>query len=85
MVTENVFRGGHLEFLNLSGNRLSDVVVPAIFEISIPKNPLGQSFMLSSQSARQFHQAAPLRGGGLDMILDVDVYHVYIGLKKHTS
>ena len=60
MVTKNVFRGGHLEFSNLSGNRWSDVMVPAIFEISVPKKPIGQSFMLSSQSARQFHQSAPL-------------------------
>ena len=28
-------------FLILGGNRWSDVVVPAIFEISIPKTPLG--------------------------------------------
>jgi len=37
-------------------------VVPAIFEISIPKNPLGQSFMLLSGSAHQFHISAPLNG-----------------------
>ena len=36
----------------LGGNRWSDVVVPAIFEISIPKNRLGQSFMLLSGSAQ---------------------------------
>ena len=40
-----------LNFQFLSGNRWSDVVVPAIFEISILKNPLGQSFMLLSRSA----------------------------------
>ena len=49
-----------LNFLILRGNRWRDVMVPVIFEISTPKNPLGQIFMLSSQSARQFHQAAPL-------------------------
>jgi len=41
-----------LNFLILGGNRWSDVVVPAIFEISIPKTPLGQSFMLLSGSAQ---------------------------------
>ena len=42
MVTENVFRGGHLEFSNLSGNRLSDVVVPAFLKSAYPKNPKGK-------------------------------------------
>ena len=41
-----------LNFLILGGNRWSDVVVPAILEISIPKTPLGQSFMLLSGSAQ---------------------------------
>ena len=41
-----------LNFLILSRNRWSDVVVPAIFEISIPKTPLGQSFMLLFGSAQ---------------------------------
>ena len=49
-----------LNFFILGGNRWSDVMVPAIFEISIPKNPLGQSFMLLSGSAHQFHISAPL-------------------------
>ena len=41
-----------LKFSIFGGNGWSDVVVPAIFEISIPKNPLGQIFMLLSGSAQ---------------------------------
>ena len=41
-----------LNILILGRNRWSDVVVPAIFEISIPKTPIGQSFMLLSGSAQ---------------------------------
>ena len=33
------FMAAILNFLILGGNRWSDVVVPAIFEISIPKTP----------------------------------------------
>ena len=40
-----------LKFQFLSGNRWNDVVVPAIFEFSILKNPLGQICMLLSGSA----------------------------------
>ena len=46
-----VFRGGHFEYLIFGGNRWSDDVVPAIFEISVPKNPQVQIFMLLSRSA----------------------------------
>ena len=49
-----------LNFFILGGNRWNDVVVPAIFEISIPNYPLGQSFMVLSGSAHQFHISAPL-------------------------
>ena len=45
------FRGGHFEFWILGGKRWSDVVVPAIFEISMVKYPLGQIVMLLSGSA----------------------------------
>ena len=60
---KNVFCGGHFEFLNFGAGTVGVVlvlVVPTIFEISIPKTPLGQSFMLLSGSAHQFHISAPL-------------------------
>ena len=50
-----------LNFKNLGGNRWSDVVVPAIFEVSIPKTPLGQSFMLLSGSAQLKQTWFPIR------------------------
>ena len=50
-----VFVVAILNFLIFGENRWSDIVVPAIFEISIPKTPPGQSFMLLSRSA-QLHQ-----------------------------
>ena len=50
--TKTCFVAAILNFLIFGGNRWSDVVVPAIFEISIPKNPVGQSFMLLSGSAQ---------------------------------
>jgi len=46
-----VISGGHFGFYIFGGNRWSDVVVPAIFEISTLKNPLGQIFMLLSRCA----------------------------------
>jgi len=48
---DNVISGGHFEFYIFGGNHWSDVVVPAIFEISTLKNPLGQIFMLLSRCA----------------------------------
>ena len=49
-----------LNFINFSGKHLSDVVVPAIFEISALKYPLGRILMLLSGSAHHFHISAPL-------------------------
>jgi len=40
-----------LNFQFLSEKHWNDVMAPVIFEISILKNPHGQSFMLSSGSA----------------------------------
>ena len=48
---DNVISGGHFEFYIFGGNHWSDVVVPAIFEISTLKNPLRQIFMLLSRCA----------------------------------
>ena len=50
--TKSCFMAAILNFSIFGGNGWSDVVVPAIFEISIPKNPLGQIFMLLSGSAQ---------------------------------
>ena len=50
-LTKTYFVAAILKFQILSGNRWNDVVVPAIFEFSILKNPLGQIFMLLSRSA----------------------------------
>ena len=50
-----------LNFLILGRNRWSDVVVPAIFEISISKTPLGQSFMLLSGSAQRKQKLLHIR------------------------
>jgi len=47
---DNVISGGHFEFYIFGGNHWSDVV-PAIFEISTLKNPLGQIIMLLSKCA----------------------------------
>ena len=55
------FAAAILNFLIFGGKRWSDIVVPAIFEIGTPKNPLGQSFMLLSRSAHWFHISAPLQ------------------------
>ena len=52
---ENVFRSAILYFFFFGKNQWSDITVPAIFEISIPKTPWGQSFMIVSRSA-QLHQ-----------------------------
>jgi len=57
---DNVISGGHFEFYIFGGNRWSDVVVPAIFEISTLKNALGQIFMLLSRCAHLGHISAPL-------------------------
>ena len=54
-MAKTCFVAAILNCLILGGNRGSDIVVPAIFEISIPKTSLGQSFMLLSGSAHQFH------------------------------
>ena len=52
LLTKKCFVAAILKFQFLSGNRWNDVVVPAIFEFSILKNPLGQICMLLSGSAR---------------------------------
>jgi len=59
---DNVISGGHFEFYIFDGNRRSDVVIPAIFEISTFKYPLGQIFMLLSRCAHLGHISAPLNG-----------------------
>ena len=51
LLTKTYFVAAILKFQFLSGNRWNDVVVPAIFEFSILKNPLGQMFTLLSGSA----------------------------------
>ena len=51
LLTKTYFVAAILKFQFLSGNRWNDVVVPAIFEFSILKNPLGQIFTLLSGSA----------------------------------
>ena len=51
LLTKTYFVAAILKFQFLSGTRWNDVVVPAIFEFSILKNPLGQIFMLLSGSA----------------------------------
>jgi len=48
---DNVISCGHFEFYIFGGNRRSDVVVPAIFEISTLKNPQGQIFMFLCRCA----------------------------------
>ena len=57
---DNVISGGHFEFYIFGGNHWSNVVVPAIFEISTLKNPLRQIFMLLSRCAHLGHISAPL-------------------------
>jgi len=59
-----------LNFLILSRNRWSDVVVPAIFKISIPKYPLGQSFMLLSGSAQLKQKLLHIRPTSVLLFLD---------------
>ena len=59
--TKSCFMAAILNFSIFGGNGWSDVVVPAIFEIGIPKNPLGQIVMLLSESARPFHISAMLK------------------------
>ena len=56
------FAADILSFLIFGENRWSDIVVPAIFEISIPKTPPpGQSFMLLSRSAQLHHKMLHIR------------------------
>ena len=50
-----------MNFLIFGGNGWSDVVVPAIFEISIPKNPQGQIPMLLSGSAQLYQKLLHIR------------------------
>ena len=58
--TKTCFVAAILNLSILSGKHLSDVVVPAIFEISALKYPLEQILMLLSGSAHLFHISAPL-------------------------
>ena len=51
LLTKTYFVAAILKFQFVSRNRWNDVVVPAIFEFSILKNPLGQIFTLLSGSA----------------------------------
>ena len=58
---KTIFPAAILNFQFLGGNRWSDVVVPAIFEISIHKYPLGQISMLLSGSAHLKQKSSPIR------------------------
>ena len=58
---DSVISGGHFGFYIFVGNRWSDVVVPAIFEISTLKNPLVQIFMLLSRCAHIKQKMAHIR------------------------
>ena len=60
LYAKTCFVAAILNFQIFGGKRWSDIVVPAIFEISILENPLVQVFLLLTRSAHLRHISAPL-------------------------